>query len=135
MSISPSQRPPLIVAGRPEALAEIREFAPILKALGKLSALDTVAEIPVDAVAPVAIVGETRLMLIVEIDAAAEKERLTKEIEKQQKQIAQAKAKLENPNFAERAPANVVAQEKERLQAAEATLEKLQAQLGKIMVV
>jgi valyl-tRNA synthetase len=132
MSISPSQRPPLIVAGRPEALAEIREFAPILKALGKLSALDTVAEIPADTVAPVAIVGETRLMLVVEIDAAAEKERLTKEIEKQQKQIAQAKAKLENPNFAERAPANVVAQEKERLQAAAATLEKLQAQRAKL---
>ncbi|MDR3054461.1 MAG: valine--tRNA ligase [Zoogloeaceae bacterium] len=132
MTISPSLRTPMLVAGAPEALAEIREFAPILQALGKLSALDYAAEIPADAVAPIAVVGETRLMLVVEIDAAAEKERLAKEIDKQQKQIAQAKGKLDNPNFADRAPASVVAQERERLQAAEAILEKLTRQLEKL---
>ncbi|GHT93645.1 valine--tRNA ligase [Betaproteobacteria bacterium] len=131
MTISPSLRTPMLVAGTPERLSEIREFAPILQALGKLSELDYAAEIPAGAMAPIAVVGETRLMLVVKIDAAAETERLTKEIEKQQKQIAQAKTKLDNPHFADRAPANVVAQERERLQAAEATLEKLTQQLEK----
>ncbi|GHU11213.1 valine--tRNA ligase [Betaproteobacteria bacterium] len=132
MTISPSLRTPMLIAGTPERLSEIREFAPILQALGKLSELDYAAEIPAGAMAPIAVVGETRLMLVVEIDAAAETERLTKEIEKQQKQIAQAKTKLDNPHFADRAPANVVAQERERLQAAEATLEKLTQQLEKL---
>jgi valyl-tRNA synthetase len=71
-------------------------------------------------------------MLVVEIDMAAESERLKKEIEKQEKQAAQAKAKLENESFTARAPENIVAQEKERLNAALATLEKLKPQLEKL---
>ncbi|MDR2689630.1 MAG: valine--tRNA ligase [Azoarcus sp.] len=132
MSISPAARMPLVVAGKAEALAEIHAFAPILQALAKLSDLRFADDIPADALAPVAIVGETRLMLVVEIDIAAESARLTKEIEKQEKQAAQAKAKLENERFTARAPENVVAQEKERLAAAEAALEKLRPQLEKL---
>jgi valyl-tRNA synthetase len=132
MGISPATRAPLIVAATPAEEAIIKSFAPILQALAKLSGISYATDIAADTLAPVAVVGETRLMLVVEIDVAAEKERLTKEIEKQQKQIAQARAKLENPNFAERAPANIVAQEKERLAAAEATLEKLRPQLEKL---
>jgi valyl-tRNA synthetase len=71
-------------------------------------------------------------MLVVEIDLAAETERLQKEIEKQEKQAAQAKSKLANENFAARAPASVVAQEKERLAQSEAALEKLRAQLARL---
>ncbi|MDR3212364.1 MAG: valine--tRNA ligase [Azoarcus sp.] len=133
MSISPAVRTPLIVAGAASTQADIRAFAPILQALAKLSEISYADDIPADALAPVAVVGETRLMLVVEIDRAAEAERLKKEIDKQEKQAAQAQAKLENESFTARAPANVVAQEKERLVAAEATLEKLREQLGKLM--
>ncbi|MCX8145960.1 MAG: valine--tRNA ligase [Azovibrio sp.] len=129
MTISPSLRTPLLVAGDN---GEVREFAPILQALAKLSDISFVAEIPADALAPVAVVGETRLMLVVEIDVAAEKERLSKEIDKLEKQVALAQSKLDNASFVARAPAAVVAQEKERLQAAQATLEKLRPQLAKL---
>ncbi|MDR3086762.1 MAG: valine--tRNA ligase, partial [Azoarcus sp.] len=133
MGISPATRTPLIVAGGRDALEDIRGFAPVLMALAKISDIAYGEEIPADALSPIAVVHETRLMLVVEIDLAAEVERLNKEIEKQQKQIFQAKAKLENENFTARAPANIVAQEKERLASAEAALAKLVPQLEKLL--
>ena len=47
-------------------------------------------------------------------------------------QIAQFKAKLANASFVERAPANVVEQERKRLSDSEETLSKLQEQLQKL---
>jgi valyl-tRNA synthetase len=82
--------------------------------------------------APVAVVGETRLMLKVEIDIAAEKERLKKEIEKLEKQIAIAQGKLSNEGFVARAPAAVVEQEKQRVADFSATLDQLKPQLAKL---
>jgi len=129
MNVSPAQRMPLLVAG---GGAEISEFAPILQALGKLSEVQIVDDMPADAVAPVAVVGETRLMLKVEIDVAAERERLKKEIEKLEKQISIAQGKLSNEGFVARAPAAVVEQEKQRVAEFAATLEKLKPQLAKL---
>ncbi len=129
MGISPAQRTPLLVAGGGD---EIAEFAPILQALGKLSEVQIVDDMPADAVAPVAVVGETRMMLKVEIDVAAEKERLKKEIEKLEKQISIAQGKLSNEGFVARAPAAVVEQEKQRVAEFTATLDKLKPQLAKL---
>jgi valyl-tRNA synthetase len=70
-------------------------------------------------------------MLRVEIDVAAERARLEKEIARLENEIGKAQAKLANANFVERAPAAVVAQEKQRLANHTATLEQLSAQLAK----
>lgn len=129
MGLSPAQRMPLLVAG---GGAEMAEFAPILQALGKLSEVQIVDDLPVDTMAPVAVVGETHLMLKVEIDVAAERERLKKEIDKLEKQIAIAQGKLANEGFVARAPAAVVEQEKQRVADFSATLEKLKPQLAKL---
>ncbi len=129
MNVSPAQRMPLLVAG---GGAEISEFAAILQALGKLSEVQIVDDMPADAMAPVAVVGETRLMLKVEIDVAAEKIRLAKEIEKLEKQISIAQGKLANEGFVARAPAAVIDQEKQRVADFTATLEKLKPQLAKL---
>jgi valyl-tRNA synthetase len=129
MNLSPAQRVPLAILGDK---ATVEAFGPYLKALVKLSDVTAAeGELP-DADAPVQVVGDFRLMLQVEIDKEAELARLSKEIERLKGEIAKAEGKLSNASFVERAPAAVVAQEKERLANFGATLEKLQAQFDKL---
>jgi valyl-tRNA synthetase len=129
MSISPAQRVPLIVAGPPDRLTA---FAPALKVLAKLSEVQIVAALAVSAgtAAPTQIVGEYRLMLKIEVDIAAERERLAKEVGRLEGEISKANGKLSNAGFVARAPAAVVAQEKERLANFTGTLEKVRSQLA-----
>mgnify|MGYP002143787050 CR=1 FL=1 len=84
------------------------------------------------ATAPVLVHGAAKLALKVEIDVEAEKARLSKEITRLQGEIAKAQAKLGNESFVARAPAAVVAQEKERLANFSATVDKLKPQLAKL---
>ncbi len=129
MNISPAQKVPLLAVGNE---ATLKTFAPYLAALGKLSEVNIVSALPEEEAAPVAIVGDTRLMLKVEIDVAAERERLTKEITRLEGEIVKAHAKLGNESFVARAPAAVVDQEKKRLADFIATVDQLKPQLAKL---
>jgi valyl-tRNA synthetase len=130
MQLSPAQRVPLIMETAADKSA-LQVFGPYLQALAKLSDVQVVDTLP-QSPAPVAIIGDVKLMLKVEIDIAAERERLTKEVSRLEGEIAKANAKLSNESFVARAPAQVVAQEKERLAGFTATLEKLRDQLNKL---
>jgi len=129
MQLAPSLRVPLIVEAADAA--SVQSFLPYLQGLVRLSETQVVARLP-ESPAPVAIVGEIKLMLKVEIDVAAERERLGKEITRLSGEIAKAQGKLSNESFVARAPEAVVAQEKERLVNFGATVEKLKEQLAKL---
>ncbi len=129
MGISPAQRLPLVAAGDENSL---RVIAPYLQALAKLSAVEVAATLPAGSVAPVQIVADTHLMLKVEIDVAAERERLGKEITRLEGEMRKAQGKLENASFVERAPAAVVAQERERLAGFADSVQRLREQIGRL---
>ncbi|WP_426341423.1 valine--tRNA ligase [Pseudoduganella sp. S-14] len=131
MKLAPSVRVPLIVEASGDDKAKMAAFAPYIQMLGKLSEVQIVDALP-ESPAAVSVVGTTKLMLKVEIDVKAERERLSKEIARLEGEIAKANGKLSSESFVARAPAAVVAQEKERVATFGATLAKMQEQLAKL---
>jgi valyl-tRNA synthetase len=130
MGLSPAEKVAALIEGDVTGVgAEV--LRPYLMALARLSEVKFLDVLPASP-APVAVVHPFRIMLNVKIDIAAERARLQKEISRVEGEIAKARAKLSNPNFVERAPAAVVAQEKERLATFLATLQQLKDQLGKL---
>lgn len=132
MQISPSIRVPLIVEATDAGdRARLEGFAPYVQSLGKLSEVHIVDALP-ESPAAVAVVGTTKLMLKVEIDVKAERERLAKEIARIDGEIAKVNGKLGNESFVKRAPPDIVALENERLVNFSATIVKLREQFDKL---
>ncbi len=133
MNLSPAARMPLLVHGN---AAFVAQAAPLIQALAKLSAVQPIADEAAFAeatkLAPVAVQGDLRLALHVEIDVAAERERLGKEAVRLEGEITKANAKLGNESFVARAKPEVVAQERERVKTFGETLERLRAQLKQL---
>ncbi len=133
MNLSPAERVPLVTIGDAEF---ITEAAPLLKALAKLGDVqiltDEAAFARATEMAPVAVQGAARLALKVEIDIEAERARLGKEITRLEGEIAKAEGKLSNESFVARAPAAVVAQERERIAGFRSTLERVKQQADRL---
>ncbi|MFP8778737.1 valine--tRNA ligase [Hydrogenophaga sp. RWCD_12] len=133
LNVSPSTRLPLYVVGD---TAFMRENAAVLQGLAKLSEVkvfeDEAAWATAAQAAPVAVVGEARLCLFMEIDVAAEKARLSKEATRLEGEIAKANAKLGNEAFVAKAPPSVLEQEKKRVADFGATLAKVREQLARL---
>jgi valyl-tRNA synthetase len=128
MNIPPKDKLPLLAQGNARRLTA---FTPYLASLARLSEVSVVDVLP-QADAPVAIAGDVKLMLKVEIDVAAERERLAKEIARLEGEIRKAEAKLGNASFVERAPPAVVEQERQRLERFSSNLREVRAQLDKL---
>jgi valyl-tRNA synthetase len=133
MNVSPAQRLPMFVTGDADF---ITQSADVLKALAKLSDVKTY---PIEAewaeasgASPTAVVGEARLSLFVEVDVAAEKARLTKEVARLEGEVIKANNKLGNDAFVAKAPPAVLDQERKRLGDFSATLDKLREQIKRL---
>jgi valyl-tRNA synthetase len=126
VKVAPKDRVPFYVTGQPAATTAIA-----MTTLARASEIRVVENLP-ESDSPVAVAGPHRLMPHIEIDPAAEKERLKKEVARLEGEIVKAHAKLGNASFVDRAPAKVVEQERARLAGFEATLAKLRPQLDKL---
>ncbi|APW47325.1 valine--tRNA ligase [Rhodoferax antarcticus] len=137
MNVSPATRLPLFVLASSSAKATfMTQAAPVLQALAKLNEVrvfdDEAAWAAAAQAAPVAVVGEARICLFMEIDVAAEKARLGKELTRLEGEVGKASSKLANESFVARAPAAVIDQERKRLADFEATIAKLKVQLARL---
>jgi len=129
MNLSPALKVPLIAAGD---AASVEAFAPYLKALARLESVTAAGtELP-ESDAPVQNVGDFRLMLKIEIDVGAERERLAKEIGRVETEIGKSQNKLAMPSFLDRAPPQIVAQERERLATFGTLAGQLRQQLARL---
>ncbi len=133
MNVSPATRLPLYVVGDAAFMAQ---SAAVLKALAKLGEVKVFDDEASWAAAaqnpPVAVVGDARVCLHMEIDVAAEKARLGKEAARLEGEIAKATAKLGNEAFVAKAPPVVIDQEKKRVADFTATLARLREQLARL---
>ena len=133
MNLSPGKSVPLVALGDNEFVASASGFLQALCKLSEVQVLTDEAEFAkVAADSAVAVQGDTRLALRVEIDVAAELERLRKEKLRLDTEIAKAQAKLSNEGFVARAPEAVVAQEKQRIIDFAASRDRLVAQLTRL---
>jgi valyl-tRNA synthetase len=128
MGISPAAKVAALATDYPASLPAHKGA---ITALARLSELSFVPALPKKD-APVAITPAGKLMLEVEIDREAERSRIAKEIERNEKDLATTRAQLSKSSFVERAPATVVAEARKRLADLEARHADLRTQLGKL---
>jgi valyl-tRNA synthetase len=135
MNIAPGRQVPLLLAGGDEDdRPHVERFRVELAALARLESLRWLepGEEPPPAAAAVA--GELRLMIPLAglIDVEAERARLAREIARIEAEIARCQGKLGNERFVANAPADVVAQERQRLAEFSGTLAGLKEQLARL---
>lgn len=102
-----------------------------------LAKLEQATWLAADAVYPesaTALVGDLEILIPMAglIDKKEESARLTREIMKLAKDAERTESKLQNPNFADKAPAEVVEKERSKLVELKAALVKMESQLEKI---
>ena len=131
MNIAPGREIPVLLAdgnATDHDLAQAqRQF------LIRLTKLESLRWLNPDETAPAsatALVGEMKVLVPLAglIDVAAEQQRLDKEIARRGNEVERTRAKLENASFVERAPADVVVKEREKLKDAEMAVATLRAQ-------
>ncbi len=129
MGVTPATKVPLLIETKHGASYEA--LLPYLQVLAKLSEIKVVTGLE-DTNAPIALSGDARLMLKVEIDVPAEKARLARECEKALKEMEKIRIKLDNPNYRDRAPADLVASDQNRVNELQADYQRLALQLSQL---
>ena len=135
MNISPAKSIPLLLKnGDSEDQRRLKENQQFLTTLAKLETitwLEAGSEAPMSATS---LVGDMEMLVPMAglIDTAAETARLTKEIEKLQKDLSRIDGKLNNPKFMDKAPEDVVKKEREKQAKQQQSLDKLALQLKQI---
>lgn len=118
MNINPSKMIPCLLRNASELTQQrIIKYTPIFTLLSKLSSLHCLEDQESPPPSATAIVGETEFLIPMSdlIDKKAELARLDKEISKLTKDILFIEGKLNNKNFTDKAPAEIIQKEQSKL--------------------
>lgn len=135
MNLAPGKLLTLYLArGEANDAAYLAELRPLLMQLAKLSELHWLNKDDPRPASATALAGNLELLIPLAglIDLDAEKQRLLKEIQKLRQEQERSSQKLANPAYADKAPPEVVAKEKEKLALVEAAMLKLETQLSSL---
>ncbi len=135
MNISPSKKLTVHYAGATQRDAELLDtHAAQIKRLAGIETIDAAPAASDARDAATIVVGEMQLLIPLAgiVDAAAEIDRLDKQISKIDADIAQLSRKLSNEGFVAKAPPAVVEKDRERLQDLEHQSTQLTVQRGKL---
>ncbi|HUC52293.1 MAG TPA: valine--tRNA ligase, partial [Xanthobacteraceae bacterium] len=125
MNIPQATPLPLVLVASPQTVARARKWSEFVQRLARVADISA-ADAPPQGAVQLVIRGEVAaLPLKGVIDLAAERARLAKEMAKADADIARVDAKLNNANFVARAPEEVVEEEKEKREEAQARKAKI----------
>ncbi len=135
MDIAPSKPLPVLLKNVSDEdkrrLADNEQF---LSALAKLEAISVLADNEEGPASATAVIGDMSVLIPMAglIDKDAELARLSKAIEKLEKDVQRTEGKLSNEKFVSKAPAAVIDKEKAKLAEAQSTLTKMIEQKAQI---
>jgi len=135
MDIPPGKPLPVILENASAAdQRRAAEHVSLLERVGRVESVTLLADGEEPPAAATALLDETRLLVPMKgmIDVEAERKRLGKQMDKLQADLGRARSKLDNPNFVNNAPADVVTQEKQRAADFERQVAQLSEQLEKL---
>jgi valyl-tRNA synthetase len=135
MDIPPGKPLPVILENASEAdVRRANEHGSLLHRVGRVESVTLLGEGEEPPAAATALLDELRLLVPMKgmIDVDAERKRLGKQLEKVQTDLDRARSKLDNPNFVNNAPADVVTQEKQRAADFERQIAQFSEQLEKL---
>jgi valyl-tRNA synthetase len=133
MNIPAATMLPLVLANAsPQTAIRARHWSEFIQRLARIAEISFADKPPQGAVQLVVRGDVAALPLKGVIDLAAERARLAKEMAKCDADIARVDAKLNNPNFVSRAPEEVVEEEKEKREEAQARKAKIAEALQRL---
>ncbi|HIO92178.1 MAG TPA: valine--tRNA ligase [Leucothrix mucor] len=135
MDIKPSKALPILLQNWTDTdKMTFDENAIFINSLAKIESAEWLNDGDEAPESATALVGEMKVLIPLAgiIDKDAETARLSKEIEKIQKGLQSLEGRLSNPNFADKAPANVVDQVRKQAEEQKTALAQLEEQLIKI---
>ncbi len=132
INIPPSKKLPITIVTKDNHLLEIlNKLSAVIMNLGRAETINVLEqyEKPENSISSVVRGNEIFILLGSDIDLEQEKERMNKERERLERNIKGIEGKLKNENFVNKAPANIVEHEREKLNNMKESLKKILANI------
>ena len=126
----------IVAAGSAKSRTAIDKSLDYIKNLGRLESLEVTEKLKRPTASSVAVFGDCEICVPLEglVDIEAEKKKMMSKAGELEKYVKSVESKLNNKNFAERAPKDIIDKEKEKLSEAKVSLGKLRENLKRLEI-